>query len=96
MVTKTLTSTCVCNSGVPTIHPLIPFLQLKYASGSLAQFLDVEHAEKLNASSAVDDVKGKLLQFLPSGAFNPGQREPRSLHYRVLLCDRPLQERSRI
>ncbi|KIK99725.1 hypothetical protein PAXRUDRAFT_452578 [Paxillus rubicundulus Ve08.2h10] len=42
-------------------------IDLRFASGSLAQFLSVHYAEKLVASSTVDDVEGTLKQFVPPG-----------------------------
>lgn len=39
-------------------------IELKFASGSLRQNLSIKYSEKLPAST-VDDVEGKLLQFLP-------------------------------
>jgi hypothetical protein len=42
--------------------------QLRFASGSLVQFLSVHYAEKLVASSTVDDVESTLKQFVPPGA----------------------------
>jgi hypothetical protein len=43
-----------------------PANQLKFASGSLVQHLSVHYAEKLG-SNTVDDLEGKLVQFLPDG-----------------------------
>ncbi|KAF9228710.1 histone acetyltransferase type B catalytic subunit [Gyrodon lividus] len=42
-------------------------INLRFASGSLAPFLSVHYAEKLVASSTVDDVEGVLKQFIPPG-----------------------------
>ncbi|KAI5987564.1 acyl-CoA N-acyltransferase [Pisolithus albus] len=42
-------------------------IDLRFASGSLAQFLSVRYAEKLDASSTVDNVEGILSEFIPSG-----------------------------
>ncbi|KIJ63313.1 hypothetical protein HYDPIDRAFT_29571 [Hydnomerulius pinastri MD-312] len=42
-------------------------IDFRFASGSLAQFLSVRYAEKLVASSTVDDVEGTLKQFIPPG-----------------------------
>lgn len=41
-------------------------VQLRFASGSLAQYLDVRHSAKLTASvsNTVDDVKGTLEKFI--------------------------------
>ncbi|KAJ7118794.1 acyl-CoA N-acyltransferase [Mycena epipterygia] len=41
-------------------------LDLRFASGSLVQFLDIKHAQKLASSSTVDDVEGTLTGFMPS------------------------------
>lgn len=41
-------------------------IDLRFASGSLAQFLNVTHSKKL-ASSTVDDVEGTLAKFIPQG-----------------------------
>ena len=41
--------------------------QLRFASGSLAQYLSVKYSEKLGSSSTVDDVEGTLAGFIPSG-----------------------------
>lgn len=42
-------------------------INLRFASGSLAQFLSVRYAKKLDASSTVDNVEGILSEFIPSG-----------------------------
>ncbi|KAH7890009.1 acyl-CoA N-acyltransferase [Phlebopus sp. FC_14] len=42
-------------------------IDLRFASGSLSQFLSVRHGEKLAASSTVDDVEGTLKDFVPPG-----------------------------
>ncbi|KAJ7684552.1 histone acetyltransferase type B catalytic subunit [Mycena polygramma] len=41
-------------------------IDLRFASGSLAMFLEVKHTEKLASSSTVDDVQGTLTGFMPS------------------------------
>ncbi|KAJ7915537.1 histone acetyltransferase type B catalytic subunit [Mycena leptocephala] len=41
-------------------------IDLRFASGSLAQFLKVKYAKKLASSSTVDDVQGTLTSFMPS------------------------------
>lgn len=41
--------------------------QLKFASGSLAQYLSIRHSAKLGSSSTVDDVEGTLSGFIPEG-----------------------------
>ncbi|KAF8191454.1 acyl-CoA N-acyltransferase [Mycena galopus ATCC 62051] len=41
-------------------------IDLRFASGSLAQFLQVKYSKKLAASSTVDDVQGTLTGFMPS------------------------------
>ncbi|KAG7441079.1 histone acetyltransferase type B catalytic subunit [Guyanagaster necrorhizus] len=40
-------------------------IDMRFASGSLVQFLSIEYAEKLGASSTVDDVEGTLKDFIP-------------------------------
>ncbi|KAK0474226.1 acyl-CoA N-acyltransferase [Armillaria novae-zelandiae] len=40
-------------------------IDMRFASGSLVQFLSVKYAEKLGASSTVDDVEGTLKDFIP-------------------------------
>ncbi|KAG6379181.1 acyl-CoA N-acyltransferase [Boletus reticuloceps] len=42
-------------------------IDFRFASGSLAQFLSVRYAEKLPASSTVDDVEGIFSPFIPPG-----------------------------
>ncbi|KAL0947489.1 hypothetical protein HGRIS_013592 [Hohenbuehelia grisea] len=42
-------------------------IDLRFASGSLKQYLKVEHSAKLDASSTLDDVEGTLSQFIPPG-----------------------------
>lgn len=44
--------------------------QLRFASGSLAQYLSVRYAEKLDASTTVDNVEGTLKEFIPPGTFH--------------------------
>ncbi|KAJ7702203.1 histone acetyltransferase type B catalytic subunit [Mycena rosella] len=41
-------------------------IDLRFASGSLVQFLDIKHSQKLASSSTVDDVAGTLTGFMPS------------------------------
>ncbi|KAJ7168325.1 histone acetyltransferase type B catalytic subunit [Mycena crocata] len=41
-------------------------IDLRFASGSLVQFLDMKHSKKLTSSSTVDDVEGTLTSFMPS------------------------------
>ena len=41
--------------------------KLKFASGSLAEYLDVSFSEKLPSTSTVDDVEGTLANFIPAG-----------------------------
>ena len=38
---------------------------MRFASGSLAQFLDITYSEKLTSSSTLDDVRGTLENFIP-------------------------------
>ncbi|KAH9056691.1 acyl-CoA N-acyltransferase [Lactarius vividus] len=40
-------------------------IDLRFASGSLAQFLDIKYSEKLTSSSTLDDVRGTLENFIP-------------------------------
>ncbi|KAH7918483.1 histone acetyltransferase type B [Leucogyrophana mollusca] len=40
-------------------------IDLRFASGSLAQYLSIRHAEKLGSSSTVDDVEGTLKEYIP-------------------------------
>ncbi|KIO04034.1 hypothetical protein M404DRAFT_15569 [Pisolithus tinctorius Marx 270] len=42
-------------------------IDLRFASGSLAQFLSVSYAKKLDASSTVDNAEGILSEFIPPG-----------------------------
>lgn len=42
-------------------------IDLRFASGSLAYFLSVRYAKKLDASSTVDNVEGILSEHIPSG-----------------------------
>lgn len=42
-------------------------IDLRFASGSLAYFLSVRYAKKLDASSTVDNVEGILNEYIPSG-----------------------------
>ncbi|KAI5831336.1 histone acetyltransferase type B [Schizophyllum commune Tattone D] len=44
-------------------------IDLRFASGSLAQYLKVNYAEKLPSSSTVDDVEGTLSKFIPPGYY---------------------------
>lgn len=41
--------------------------QLRFTSGSLTYYLDVQYSEKLPSSSTIDDVEGMLAKFIPSG-----------------------------
>lgn len=63
----TRTSPCRYASSValqptPLITP-----QLKFASGSLAQYLSVRYSERLPSSSAVDEIEPTLSKFIPPG-----------------------------
>ncbi|KAH8100254.1 histone acetyltransferase type B [Cristinia sonorae] len=42
-------------------------VDLKFASGSLAQYLKVSYSQKLASSSVVDDIEGTLAGFIPPG-----------------------------
>ncbi|KXN82637.1 Histone acetyltransferase type B catalytic subunit [Leucoagaricus sp. SymC.cos] len=44
-------------------------IDLRFASGSLAQYLNVQYSEKLPSSSTVDDVEGTLAKVIPSGYY---------------------------
>jgi hypothetical protein len=57
------------DQGTPNAtRPILPFTlkQLHFASGSLAQLLNVSYTSKV-ASSNADDVEGILYQYIPSG-----------------------------
>jgi len=47
---------------------------LRFASGSLAQFLDVRYSAKVPSSSTLDDVQGTLEKFIPE-AYNRTESE---------------------
>ena len=42
---------------------------MRFASGSLAQFLDVRYSAKVPSSSTLDDVQGTLEKFIPEGYY---------------------------
>ncbi|KAF7970666.1 hypothetical protein HWV62_23316 [Athelia sp. TMB] len=42
-------------------------IQLRFASGSLVQYLNVSYSAKLPSSATVDDVEGTLASFIPPG-----------------------------
>jgi len=42
-------------------------IDLRFASGSLEQYLSVSYSEKLPSTSTVDDVEGTLREFIPPG-----------------------------
>ncbi|KAF7294688.1 Histone acetyltransferase type B catalytic subunit [Mycena indigotica] len=44
-------------------------IDLRFASGSLAPFLNIKYAKKLDSSSTVDDVEGTLAKFLPEDVY---------------------------
>ncbi|KAF9484919.1 histone acetyltransferase type B [Pholiota conissans] len=44
-------------------------IDLRFASGSLEQYLGVQYSEKLPSTSTVDDVEGILIQFIPEGYY---------------------------
>ncbi|KAJ7063532.1 histone acetyltransferase type B catalytic subunit [Mycena amicta] len=44
-------------------------IDLKFASGSLAPFLDIKYLKRLDSSSTVDDVEGTLAKFIPEGYY---------------------------
>ncbi|KAJ8482138.1 hypothetical protein ONZ51_g5563 [Trametes cubensis] len=49
-------------------------IDLKFASGSLVQYLNVRYAEKLPSSSTVDDVEGTISKFIPPGYYTDEQK----------------------
>lgn len=50
---------------------------MKFASGSLMQYLHISHSAQLAASTAVDDPEGTLSGFIPVGAFFVSILSPR-------------------
>ncbi|TFY51378.1 hypothetical protein EVJ58_g10601 [Rhodofomes roseus] len=44
-------------------------IDLKFASGSLAQYLSIQHSDKLPATSAVDDIEGTIAKSIPPGYY---------------------------
>ncbi|KAJ3568423.1 hypothetical protein NP233_g5719 [Leucocoprinus birnbaumii] len=44
-------------------------IDLRLASGSLTQYLNVQYSEKLPSSSTVDDVEGTLAKYIPEGYY---------------------------
>jgi hypothetical protein len=66
--------TLIIRESTPALSAEYPIdgLQLRFASGSLAQYLSVRHAQKLDASTTVDNVEGILKEFIPpaSGTFD--------------------------
>ncbi|KAF9448901.1 histone acetyltransferase type B [Macrolepiota fuliginosa MF-IS2] len=44
-------------------------IDLRFTSGSLTQYLNVQYSEKLATSSTVDDVEGTLAKFIPPGYY---------------------------
>ncbi|KAH9999076.1 acyl-CoA N-acyltransferase [Russula vinacea] len=42
-------------------------IDLRFASGSLAQFLDIRYSAKVPSTSTLDDVRGTLEKFIPHG-----------------------------
>ncbi|TBU26051.1 histone acetyltransferase type B catalytic subunit [Dichomitus squalens] len=49
-------------------------IELKFASGSLAQYLNVQYSERLPASSAVDEIEDTLAKFIPEGYYTDEKR----------------------
>ncbi|KAF5386609.1 hypothetical protein D9615_001931 [Tricholomella constricta] len=49
-------------------------IDLRFASGSLVQYLNVKYSEKLGSSSTVDDVVGTLSGFIPPGYYTDEQQ----------------------
>ncbi|KAJ2966100.1 hypothetical protein NUW54_g13907 [Trametes sanguinea] len=68
------------NRGTPASHlpkrppPLTSPFQLKFASGSLAEYLNIKYSEKLPSSSTVDDIEGTLSKFIPPGYYTDEQK----------------------
>ena len=48
---------------------LFIYSQLRFASGSLAQFLDIRYSAKVPSSSTLDDVRGALEKWIPDSYF---------------------------
>ncbi|KZT70215.1 acyl-CoA N-acyltransferase [Daedalea quercina L-15889] len=44
-------------------------IDLKFASGSLAQYLNISYSDKLPVSSALDDIEGTVSKFIPPGYY---------------------------
>ena len=55
-------------SLVRSAHPFT-LSQLRFASGSLVQYLNVSYSEKLPSSSAVDEVESTLAKFIPESYY---------------------------
>ncbi|KAI9056961.1 histone acetyltransferase type B [Trametes sanguinea] len=49
-------------------------IELKFASGSLAEYLNIKYSEKLPSSSTVDDIEGTLSKFIPPGYYTDEQK----------------------
>ena len=63
------TRTSLCRYASSVAPPPTPLTtpQLKFASGSLAQYLNVRYSERLPSSSAVDEIEPTLSKFIPPG-----------------------------
>ncbi|RDB23989.1 Histone acetyltransferase type B catalytic subunit [Hypsizygus marmoreus] len=49
-------------------------IDLRFASGSLVQYLGITYTEKLGSSSTVDDVEGTLSGFIPPGYYKDKEK----------------------
>ncbi|KAG6898244.1 hypothetical protein C0992_002258 [Termitomyces sp. T32_za158] len=49
-------------------------IDLRFASGSLTQYLNVKYTKRLDSASTVDDVEGTLSRFIPPGYFKDEQK----------------------
>ncbi|KAI0737870.1 histone acetyltransferase type B catalytic subunit [Daedaleopsis nitida] len=49
-------------------------IDLKFASGSLAQYLHVRHSERLPSSSAVDEIEPTISKFIPAEFFTDEEK----------------------
>ncbi|KAG5732748.1 Histone acetyltransferase type B catalytic subunit [Termitomyces sp. T112] len=49
-------------------------IDLRFASGSLIQYLNIKYTNKLDSTSTVDDVEGILSRFIPPGYFKDEQK----------------------
>ena len=66
--TVTLTFSLTYVLSLLLCHFTHPCHKLKFASGSLSQYLNISYSKKL-PSSTVDDVQGTLAKFIPTGYY---------------------------